>query len=70
LPKSPKYSFKNFPRKILALYQRWQVSIPKTKSSTQWEDDFKRSEFGGLFEEYLEMGKETIPNYFISKIQI
>ena len=44
-------------RKILALYQRWQVSIPKTKFSTQWEDDFKRTAFGGLFEEYLEMGK-------------
>ncbi len=52
------YLCKNYPRKILALYQRWQVSIPKTKSSTQWEDDFKRSEFAGLFEEYLEMGKE------------
>jgi hypothetical protein len=47
-----------FRRKILALYQRWQVSIPKTKSSTQWEDDFKLSPFGGLFYEYLEMGKE------------
>ncbi|CAF5192269.1 unnamed protein product, partial [Rotaria magnacalcarata] len=41
--------------KILALYQRWQVSIPKTKSTTQWEDDFKHIPFGGLFEEYLEM---------------
>jgi hypothetical protein len=44
-------------RKILALYQRWELSIPKTKCSTQWEDDFKHSDFGGLFEEYLEMGK-------------
>ncbi|CAF4649605.1 unnamed protein product, partial [Rotaria socialis] len=41
--------------KILALYQRWRVSIPKTKSTTQWEDDFKHTPFGGLFEEYLEM---------------
>ncbi|CAF4012929.1 unnamed protein product [Rotaria sordida] len=41
--------------KILVLYQRWQVSIPKTKCTTQWEDDFKYSEFGGLFQEYLEM---------------
>ena len=45
-------------RKILALYQRWEVSIPKTKGSTRWEDDFKHSDFGGLFEEYLEMGKK------------
>ncbi|CAF0838974.1 unnamed protein product [Rotaria sp. Silwood1] len=45
----------NIYRKILALYQRWQVSIPKTKYTTQWEDDFKHSEFGGLFQEYLEM---------------
>ncbi|CAF1002327.1 unnamed protein product [Adineta ricciae] len=41
--------------KILALYQRWQLSIPKTRCTTRWEDDFKRSEFGGLFEEYLEI---------------
>jgi hypothetical protein len=51
---------KNLFRKILALYQRWQVSIPTTKFSTQWEDDFKRSDFGGLFEEYLEMGKRSL----------
>ncbi|CAF1280566.1 unnamed protein product [Adineta steineri] len=41
--------------KILALIQRWQLSIPKTRSTTRWEDDFKRSDFGGLFEEYLEI---------------
>ena len=46
-------------RKILAWYQRWRVSIPKTKSSTRWEDDFKRVEFAGLFEEYLEMGEKS-----------
>ncbi len=34
------------------------MSIPKTKDATRWELDFKHSEFGGLFEEYLEMGKK------------
>lgn len=57
------------------MYQRWQVSIPKTKSTTRWEDDFRRSAFGGLFEEYLEMGKEfflcqsSLPNANLSVLQ-
>ena len=57
---SPCPSTVSVDRKIMALYQRWRVSIPTTKSSTRWEDDFKRIPFGGLFEEYLEMGRGRV----------
>lgn len=32
---------------------------------TQWEYDFKHSPFAGLFEEYLEMGKENDHHCFL-----
>ncbi|CAF1302502.1 unnamed protein product, partial [Didymodactylos carnosus] len=39
--------------KLQTIYHKLKVSI--TKSQTRWEDDYKRIEFPGLFEEYLEM---------------
>lgn len=55
-----------FRSKILACYQRWRVSLSKTKNSNRWEDDFRRIEFAGLFEEYLEMGSIDFLRIFLS----